>query len=99
VGVALPYSIASRLGKGVTFRQMLPWAFSLVVIGINSIAAYLMAHLFEDFLTSSFRIHLDDAPFRLLGPPLELLLRRGAVLLTYCLMLFWMYRRKVFLRI
>jgi heparan-alpha-glucosaminide N-acetyltransferase len=75
------------------------WAFPLVVIGMNSIAAYLIAHLCEDFITSSFRIHLGDAPFRLFGPALEPLLLGGAVLLTYWLMLFWMYRRKIFLRI
>ncbi len=28
------------------------WAFPLVVIGLNSIAAYLIAHLFEDFIAS-----------------------------------------------
>ena len=27
------------------------WAFPLVVIGMNSIAAYMIAHLFEDFIT------------------------------------------------
>src|SRR3954468_2315757 len=40
------------------------WAFPLVVIGMNSIAAYLIAHLCEDFITSSFRIHFGDLPFR-----------------------------------
>lgn len=75
------------------------WAFPLVVIGMNSIAAYLIAHLCEDFITSSFRIHLGNAPFRLFGPELQPLLLGATVLLTYWLMLFWMYRRKVFLRI
>jgi predicted acyltransferase len=31
------------------------WAFPLVVIGMNSIAAYLIAHLWERFLIDSFR--------------------------------------------
>ncbi len=74
-------------------------AFPVVVIGMNSMAAYLIAHLCEDFITSSFRIHLGDVPFRLLGPALQPLLLGGAVLLTYWLMLFWMYRRKIFLRV
>ena len=34
------------------------WAFPLVVIGMNSIAAYMIAHLFERFITDSFRINL-----------------------------------------
>lgn len=73
------------------------WAFPLVVVGMNSIAAYLIAHLFEDFITESFRIHLGERPFQVVG--LEPLLLGGAVLLTYWAMLWWMYRRKVFLKI
>ena len=71
----------------------------LVVIGMNSIAAYLMAHLFESFIISSFRINLGPNAFRFLGPGLEPFLLGWAVLLTYWLLLFWMYRRKIFLRI
>ncbi|HEX3681366.1 MAG TPA: DUF5009 domain-containing protein [Bryobacteraceae bacterium] len=75
------------------------WAFPLVVVGMNSIAAYLIAHLFEDFVFSSFRIHLGDRPFAVFGPGVYPLLLGAAVLLTYWLMLLWMYRRKLFLKI
>lgn len=75
------------------------WAFPLVVIGTNSIAAYLIAHLFESFIASSLRIHLGEGAFRILGPGLQPLLFGGAVLLIFWLLLFWMYRRKIFLRI
>jgi len=75
------------------------WAFPLVVIGMNSIAAYLMAHLFERFIVSSLRIHLGRRVFQVFGLGPEHLLMGGAVLLTYWLMLFWMYRRKLFLKI
>lgn len=75
------------------------WAFPLVVIGMNSIAAYLMAHLWENFIASSFTIHLGPNAFRVLGDGLEPLLRGAAVLATFWLLLFWMYRRKLFLRL
>ncbi|HXM46189.1 MAG TPA: hypothetical protein VN924_33460 [Bryobacteraceae bacterium] len=75
------------------------WAFPLVVIGVNSIAAYLIAHLFERFTFSSLRIHLGPNAFRLLGSGMEPLLLGSAVLLTYWLILYWMYRRKLFLKI
>ncbi len=75
------------------------WAFPLVVVGMNSIAAYLIAHLFEDFITSSFRIHLSDRPFMIFGPGFYPLLLGSAVLLAYWLILLWMYRRKLFLKI
>ena len=75
------------------------WAFPLVVIGMNSIAAYLIAHLCEEFVASSLRINLGAKPFGLLGPGLEPLLFGAAMLFIYWLMLLWMDRRKVFLRI
>jgi Uncharacterized conserved protein len=50
------------------------WAFPLVVIGMNSIAAYLIAHLFDRFIADSFRIHLGQNAFRIFGPALEPLL-------------------------
>lgn len=75
------------------------WTLPLVVIGMNSIAAYLMAHLFERFLLDSFRIHLGPHAFQIFGTGVEPFIRGAAVLLVYWLMLFWMYRRKIFLRV
>ena len=46
-------------------------AFPLVVVGMNSIAAYLMAHLFEDFIQSSFRINLGMPALNIFGAALS----------------------------
>lgn len=75
------------------------WAFPLIVIGMNSIGAYLIAHLFDAFIKKSLLTHLGAGVFQILGPELEPLLLGLAILLTFWLILFWMYRRKVFLRI
>jgi heparan-alpha-glucosaminide N-acetyltransferase len=75
------------------------WAFPLVVVGVNSIAAYVMAHFLEHFLIDTFHIHLGYRVFQVLGKGLEPLLLGIAVMLTYWLLLYWMYRRKIFLRI
>jgi heparan-alpha-glucosaminide N-acetyltransferase len=75
------------------------WAFPLRVIGMNSIAAYCMAGLWEGFIARNLTIHLGKAAFTGLGHPYEPLLHGAAVLLVLWLILFWMYRRKVFLRI
>ncbi len=75
------------------------WAFPLLVIGMNSIAAYLVAHLFERFIASSFRIHLGPSAFHIFGDALAPLMEGAAILLAFWLILFWMYRRKIFLRI
>jgi predicted acyltransferase len=75
------------------------WAFPLTVIGMNSIAAYCMAHLLENFIADNIRTHLGQDIFRLLGSAYEPLVRGAVVLLVYWLILFWMYRRRLFLRI
>ena len=75
------------------------WAFPLVVIGMNSIAAYCIAHLLEGFISSSFRIHLGGNFFAFFGSGLQPLMHGIAVLLCYWLILLWMYRRKIFLKI
>ncbi|HVN07145.1 MAG TPA: hypothetical protein VMT86_22155 [Bryobacteraceae bacterium] len=75
------------------------WAFPLVVIGMNSIAAYMIAHLFEHFIVSSLHIHLGPNFFAFLGPGLEPFLQGSAVLFCYWLILYWMYQRKLYLKI
>ncbi len=75
------------------------WTFPLVVIGMNSIAAYCIAHFLEKFITTSFRIHLGPNFFEFLGTGLQPLMEGATVLLCYWLVLFWMYRRKLFLKV
>jgi predicted acyltransferase len=74
------------------------WAFPLKVIGANSIVAYVGSHLIEEFLLASFKTHLGSHAFdwaEELAP-----LARGLLVLTiYWLILFWMYQRKVFVKI
>ena len=66
---------------------------------MNSIAAYLIAEMLRGFVTDSFRIHLGAHFFALFGSGLEPLVRGCAILAVYWLVLFWMYRRKIFLKV
>jgi predicted acyltransferase len=75
------------------------WAFPLVVIGMNSIAAYMMAHLWQKFFIDTFRIHLGAHFFAFFGSGVEPLIRGLAVLGAYWAILYWMYRKKLFLRV
>ena len=70
-----------------------------VVIGANSIAAYCMAHLIDGFVLESFRTHLGRDVFARFGPATSRSSSGAAVLLVFWLILFWMYRRRVFLKI
>ena len=83
----------------IEVKRYRKWAFPLVVIGMNSITAYCIAHFVEDFISRSFRIHLGEAVFALLGTGLQPLVHGAAILLCYWLLLFWMYRRKIFVKI
>jgi predicted acyltransferase len=75
------------------------WSFPLLVIGANSIAIYVMSWTIEHFITAALLRHLGRAPFAVFGPPFEPVLRGAAVLVVFWMILFWMYRRKIFLRI
>ncbi|MFL6414302.1 MAG: acyltransferase family protein [Bryobacteraceae bacterium] len=75
------------------------WAFPLVVVGMNSIAAYLLAHLGEEFAGSRLPMHLGKFLLPTLETGLQLLIFGAAVLLLYWLMLFWMHRQKIFFKI
>jgi predicted acyltransferase len=86
------YAVIDVLGK----RR---WAFPLVVIGMNSIASYCVAHLFEDFVSRSLATHFGKGIYGVFGQPYEPLVHGGLVLLVFWLILYWMYRRKLFLKI
>jgi len=75
------------------------WAFPLLVIGANSIAVYVMSWTIESFVSSALVRHLGTGPFQVLGTPFEPVLRGFGVLVVFWLILLWMYRRKIFLRI
>ncbi len=83
----------------IEVKQRKDWAFPLVVIGMNSITAYCIAHFMEEFLIGSFRTNLGLHFFEFLGTRLQPLMEGAAVLFCYWLVLFWMYRRKLFLKI
>ena len=75
------------------------WTFPLLVVGMNSIAAYVIAHVCNDFIRSSLLTHLGEGTFAIFGKPYAACLLGAGTLLVMWLVLLWMYRRKIFLRI
>ena len=75
------------------------WAFPLVVIGMNSIAMYVLVHTTEEFFSKAVTTHFGKAAFSILGSHFAPMLHGAAVLLILWLILLWMHRRKLFLRI
>ncbi|MBC7923188.1 MAG: DUF5009 domain-containing protein, partial [Ferruginibacter sp.] len=75
------------------------WSFPLVVIGTNSIAAYVIADGFGGFIAGSLYIHLGPNFDQVFGAPYATLVKGGLVLLIEWGILYWMYRKKLFIRI
>jgi predicted acyltransferase len=76
------------------------WAFVFVVAGMNSIALYCMSMLMKPWIRERLKLHLGkdlfDRPF---GPTFAPMVEMAAILLVLWLVAFWMYRRKIFLKI
>jgi len=75
------------------------WAFPFIVIGLNSIAIYCLTHWIEGFIFNSLRTCFGHGWPKMFGDTFEPLTSGAAVLLGLWLILYWMYRRKLFLRI
>ncbi len=75
------------------------WAFPLFVLGANSIVAYCSNNLFRRFIIANWKTHLGADTFLYFGKEWEQPLLGVATLLTLFLMLLWMYRNKIFVRI
>ncbi len=75
------------------------WTFPLVVVGMNSITIYCLAHLVDRFIIDALFTHLGHGPFRLFGPAYEPLLVGIATMGIFYDLLLWMYRRHLFIRI
>ena len=75
------------------------WSFPLLVIGANSITAYVMSWTIKRFVAEALVRHLGRNPFLILGPPFEPVLSGAAVLAVFWAILYWMYKRGIFIKI
>jgi predicted acyltransferase len=75
------------------------WTFPFLVVGMNSIAMYVLVHVAVGYISRALRIHLGRRAFEFPTPTFAPINVGAATLVILWLMLFWMYRRKIFLRI
>jgi predicted acyltransferase len=75
------------------------WAFPLIVVGMNSIAIYVMSWTMQGFFREALQIHLGKAISALVSPSLLPVAYGLGVMLIFWIILFWMYRRKIYLKI
>ena len=75
------------------------WAFPLIVVGMNSIAIYVMSWTMTGFFFNALETHLGKAISAIVAPTFLPVAYGFGVILIFWVILFWMYRRKIFLRI
>jgi heparan-alpha-glucosaminide N-acetyltransferase len=75
------------------------WAFPLIVVGMNSIAIYVMSWTMQGFFREALERHLGGALAGIAGPTFLPVAYGLGIMLAFWIILFWMYRRKIFLRI
>jgi len=75
------------------------WSFLFLVVGANSIVAYVLADGFSSFIIQSLYIHLGAQYDLVWGPAYATLVKGAIVLCLEWLILYWMYRKKVFIKI
>jgi len=83
----------------IEWRGWKRWAFPLAVAGLNPITLYCMWQLMGGFIRENLKRHLGSHIFESLGAAGSPILERATVLLILWLILLWMYRRRIFLRI
>ena len=91
--LAFFYGVVDVAGKN-------KWSYFLLVIGANSIAAYVMADGgLLSLIHHSLYIHLGKNFDQFLGIALSPLISGGITLLILWLILNWMYKKKIFIKI
>jgi heparan-alpha-glucosaminide N-acetyltransferase len=83
----------------VDIRGYKRWTFPLLVVGMNSIATYVLVHVASDYTFKSLRIHLGRGTFAAAGLAFEPVILGALTLAIFWLILWWMYERRLFVRI
>jgi predicted acyltransferase len=83
----------------VDIKENKSWFLPLIVIGTNSIAAYIFAHTINDFIDQSFRINISPNYDLIFGEAYRTIISGSVILLVEFWILYWMYKKKLFIKI
>jgi hypothetical protein len=83
----------------IDIKEKTNWAYFLKIIGMNSIAAYCIADALGVYISKSLKIHLGENYATIFGIPYQSLIHGGLMLLIYWLLLQWLYKKKIFIKI
>lgn len=83
----------------IELRGWTRWATFFVIAGANSIALYCLSQLMKSWTGAVIRAHLGQKIFHVFGPLWEPTVRGIVIGFVFWLVCWWMWRRKIFLRI
>ncbi len=86
------YGVVDVLG----FRA---WTWPLMIVGVNSIAVYMMSQLLKPWMARTLETHFGSRVFTWAGPLWEPTVAACLVGLCFWIVCWWMYRQKIFVRI
>ncbi len=75
------------------------WSMFLVVVGMNSIAIYMMGQLLRGWTARTLETHFGPNLFQFLGEAYVPMLTSTFVGLCFWLVCYWMMRQKIFIRV
>jgi len=75
------------------------WPYPLIVAGMNPITLYCLWHNLGGFINRSLQIHLGANIFHLMGDDFVPVVERLSVLLVLWLIVAWMHRQRIYVRI
>jgi predicted acyltransferase len=75
------------------------WTFPLAVVGCNSIVMYCMSHQLKPWVGTTLRMYLGRDIFQVWGESWEPTARSIMIGMAFWLICYWLYRRKIFLRV
>jgi heparan-alpha-glucosaminide N-acetyltransferase len=83
----------------IEWRGWRGWTFPFVVAGLNPIALYCMWQVMAGSVRENLKTHLGQHIFEMFGTTYAPIMERLLVLLVFWLILLWMHRRKLYIRI
>jgi predicted acyltransferase len=91
--------ILATLYALIDVRRWRALSFPLLVVGMNSIAIYSMSMTLKPWVGRTLQTHLGENVYKIFGPLNSPFVQSTMVGLVFWLVCYWMYRRKIFLRI
>jgi predicted acyltransferase len=80
----------------IDVKGYVKWAFFFIVFGVNSIAIYMMAHLFDFSLIGNIFV---GGLGRYVPSNVQDFIQAVAAMLVMWLIMFWLYRKKTFIKV